>query len=48
MNCENWTLIEIVAFLEISRNRLTALKARQAALAFRTHFLGFCYALPGG
>jgi len=35
-------------FLEISRNRLAALKARQAAHAPKAYFLGCCYAPPGG
>jgi len=35
-------------FLEISRNRLAALKARQAAHAPKPIFWVFCYAPPGG
>jgi len=34
-------LLNLVTFLENSRNRLGALKARQATHASRTHFLGF-------
>jgi len=37
-----------VGFLEISRNCLTTLKARQVAHASKTISGVFCYALPGG
>jgi len=38
--------LNYVAFLEISRNRLAALKVRQATHASRTHFWVFFHALP--
>jgi len=49
MECVNWRFaVSFSRFLEISRNRLTALKACQAAHALKAYFLGFYYALPGG
>jgi len=48
-----WTVkigisLKSVAFMEISRNRLAALKARQVAYASRTISWVFRYAPPSG
>jgi len=41
-------MLDSVEFLEISKNRLAVLKARQTTHAPRAYFLGFSYAPPSG
>jgi len=41
LECVSWRLLFLSRFLKISRNRLAALKVRQATHATSTYFSGF-------